>query len=75
MKLFKFLLFFFVIGCAKQPKVEKTVFVGKKYFVVSSFNDPVFETNNKEEAFEKAKNLTMLGRAFLSKPIYFVVEK
>lgn len=33
------------------------------------------ETECKEEAFNRAKDLTMLGRVFASKPQYFVIEK
>jgi hypothetical protein len=61
-----FLLFFLFIGCSKA---------NKKYIVVSSFDEVVFETNNKDKAHEAAQELTSFGRVFLSKPCYFVIEK
>jgi len=53
-----------VFGCSSP---EST----KKYVVVSSFNEVLLETDNKEEAFETAHNLTLMGRAF-SRSFYFV---
>jgi len=46
----------------------------KNYIVVDSFSQVVYETNDKEEAFEQADQLTLLGRVFSSKPQYFVIE-
>jgi len=66
-KLLFFLLFF--VGCS-QPTISKT-----KYTVVSSFNETVFETDEKAKAYETAHNLTMMGRVFSSKPFYLVLEK
>jgi hypothetical protein len=63
-----FLIVLFV-GCS-QPKISKT-----KYTVVSSFNETVFETDEKTKAYETAYNLTMMGRVFASKPFYLVVER
>ena len=46
----------------------------KKYVIVDSFSQVVHETNDKEEAFEKADKMTLFGRVFPSKPQYFVLE-
>jgi hypothetical protein len=50
------------------PKSEK------KYVVVDSFSQIMFETNDKNEAFDQAEKLTLFGRVFASKPDYFVLE-
>lgn len=50
------------------PKSEK------KYVVVDSFSQIVHETNDKNEAFDRAQKLTLFGRVFASKPDYFVLE-
>jgi len=50
------------------PKSEK------KYVVVDSFSQIVYETNDKNEAFDRAEKLTLFGRVFASKPDYFVLE-
>lgn len=68
MKIFILLIVFFV-GCYK-PVVQT-----KKYAVVSIFNDIVFETNNRLEAYEYAHNLTLMGRIHSNKLVYFVIEK
>ena len=47
----------------------------KKYAVVCPFGSVVHETEDKDEAFERAKDLTYIGRVLPSKPIYFVIEK
>lgn len=47
----------------------------KKYAVVCSFGSVVYETEDKDEAFKKANELTSFGRVFASKPTYFVMEK
>lgn len=60
----------FFSGCSSGEVVSD-----KQYCVLSSFNEIVLETNSKEEAYETAHNLTLLGRVFSSKPIYFVKEK
>lgn len=65
----KILLLLFLAGCS-NPKAQ-----AKKYAVVSSFNETVLETESREEAYEAAHNLTLMGRVFISKPTYFVVEK
>lgn len=57
----------FVCSCS-TPKSEK------KYVVVDSFSQIVHETNDKNEAFDRAQKLTLLGRVFASKPDYFVLE-
>lgn len=68
MKQIKYLLAILLfVGCSKVNS-------NKKYVVVSSFNDVVFETNDKEEAFKTAQELTSFGRVFASKPCYFVLE-
>lgn len=46
----------------------------KKYVIVDSFSQIIHETDDKEEAFEKAEKLTLFGRVFASKPQYFVLE-
>lgn len=63
------LLLLLLVGC--NSKIE----FAKKYVVVSSFNEVVKETDNKEEAYETAHNLTLMGRVLSSKPCYFVLEK
>jgi len=68
MKSVLFLIVLFV-GCSKHHIQTKT------YAVVSSFNETVFETDEKAKAYETAYNLTMIGRVFASKPFYLVVEK
>lgn len=50
------------------PKSEK------KYVVVDSFSQIMFETNDKNEAFDRAQKLALLGRVLPSKPDYFVME-
>jgi hypothetical protein len=57
----------FVCSCS-MPKSEK------KYVVVDSFSQIVYETNDKNEAFDRAQKLTLFGRVFASKPDYFVLE-
>jgi hypothetical protein len=57
-----------LFGCSKKVSSEKD------YVVISSFNEVVLETNSKEEAYETAHNLTLMGRVFSSKPCYFVIE-
>jgi hypothetical protein len=47
----------------------------KRYAVICSFGSIVHETEDKDEAFDRAKDLTCLGRVLPSKPIYFVIEK
>jgi len=59
----------FFAGCS-QPEMVQT----KKYAVVSVFNEIVLETEDKAKAYEAAHNLTLMGRVFSSKPIYFVKE-
>jgi hypothetical protein len=46
----------------------------KRYVVVDSFSQIVHETNDKNEAFDRAQKLTLFGRVFASKPDYFVLE-
>ncbi len=46
----------------------------KSYVVVDSFSQIVYETNDKNEAFDRAQKLTLFGRVFASKPDYFVLE-
>jgi hypothetical protein len=62
------LLFILFLGC-NQPKTNK------KYIVLSVFNEVILETDDRDEAYETAYNLTMMGRIFQSKPYYFVTEK
>lgn len=62
-------LLLLLVGCS-NPKVQ-----AKNYAVVSSFNEAVLETESREEAYEAARYLTSMGRVFISKPTYFVVEK
>lgn len=47
----------------------------KRYAVVCQFGEIMHETECKKEAFDRAEDLTMLGRVFASKPQYFVIEK
>lgn len=63
-----FLLLVLLCSCSKKVSSEKS------YVVVSSFNEVVLETNSKEEAYETAHNLTLMGRVFSSKPCYFVIK-
>jgi hypothetical protein len=44
------------------------------YVVVDSYTQVVMETDDKDEAFQKAEKLTLFGRVFPSKPQYFVLE-
>jgi hypothetical protein len=70
MKKFAFLVLLF--GCSYKDPLKET---NHRYVVVSSFNEVVLETDEKAEAYEYAYNLTSMGRMFVSKPIYFVLEK
>ena len=64
--IFLLLIFLFASCSARQAK---------RYAVVCQFGEIMHETECKEEAFNRAKDLTMLGRVFASKPQYFVIEK
>lgn len=68
-----------IAGCSSKDIVENEDIVEndfeKKYIVVSTFNETVLETKDKSEAYETAHQLTLMGRIFLSKPCYFVLEK
>jgi hypothetical protein len=55
-------------GCSPPPKQEA------RYVVVSSFNEVVLDTDDRERAYETAHSLTLLGRVLASKPLYFVLE-
>jgi hypothetical protein len=57
-------------GCLKENGPSGRT----KYQVISSFSEVVLETDEREKAYETAHNLTLMGRVFQSKPIYFVVE-
>lgn len=58
-------------GCGSLYNEEQT----KKYRIVSSWNAVICDTDNRTEAYEKAHNLTLMGRCLSHKPIYFVIEK
>jgi len=47
----------------------------KRYAVMCPFGSVVHETEDREEAFERAKDLTYIGRVLPSKLVYFVIEK
>jgi len=66
----KIIIIFALSGCSQPDAIQL-----KKYAVVSVFNETVLETENKSEAYETAHNLTLMGRVFSSKPVYFVKEK
>lgn len=55
-------------GCSRPPEQEA------RYTVVSSFNEVVLATDDREKAYEAAHNLTLMGRVLASKPLYFVLE-
>jgi len=57
-----------VAGCS-QPPAPQT-----RYTVVSSFNEVVLGTDDREKAYETAHGLTLMGRVLPSKPLYFVLE-
>jgi hypothetical protein len=58
------LLILLFVGCSKP-----------KYLVVSSFNEVVLETYNKDLAEKSAKEFTSKDRVLASKPEYIVVEQ
>ena len=66
----KLIIIIALSGCS-QPDAIQT----KKYAVISIFNETVLETEDKSKAYETAHNLTLMGRVFSSKPVYFVKEK
>lgn len=67
----KFLPIFFLVLVFSSCSHRQT----KRYAVVCQFGSVVHETESKEDAFERAKDLTYLGRVLPSKPTYFVIEK
>lgn len=66
----KLIIIFALSGCSQSDAIQT-----KKYVVVSVFNETVLETEDKSEAYETAHNLTLMGRIFSSKSVYFVEEK
>jgi hypothetical protein len=62
------LLLFFLVVSACAPKSKCS------YVVVDPYMQVVMETDDKDEAFQKAEKLTLFGRVFPSKPQYFVLE-
>lgn len=53
-----------VIGCSRPT-----------YTVVSSFDEVILVTHDREKARETARTLTLEGRVLASKPQYHVKEK
>jgi len=66
----KLIIIFALSGCSQLDVIQT-----KKYVVVSVFNETVLETDDKSKAYEVAHNLTLMGRIFSSKPVYFDEEK
>lgn len=67
--IFRLIIALLIINfCSCSIKSEKS------YVVVDSFSQIMFETNDKNEAFDRAEKLTLFGRVFASKPDYFVLE-
>ena len=67
-----FIVFLLFSGCSDIKDIPQKT---GNYTVVSSFNEVVHETRDKEEALETAHYLTLMGRVLASKPVYFVLEK
>ena len=63
------LILIFCLGCYR-PAVQT-----KNYAVVSLFDEIVFETDNRLEAYEYSHNLTLMGKIHSNKLVYFVIEK
>ena len=67
--IFRLIIALLIINfCSCSIKSEKS------YVVVDRFTQIMFETNDKNEAFDRAEKLTLFGRVFASKPDYFVLE-
>jgi hypothetical protein len=60
------LLLLVISACAPKSKCS--------YVVVDPYMQVVMETDDKDEALQKAEKLTLFGRVFPSKPQYFVIE-